>query len=417
MPGTGANLFLQRRHAPSWLDSIQAKVGFSLFLLVFLAIPAFLLMVQNKYLVLYYLIHPAIVSFGIYLLYRGKQYIGSLVIVLSVYAVFVWMASLVGFSQLTPLNWWIIALLPWVMFTEKQRAGLWFTTALPVVFSFALPYMPAGDSRLLPAEQDFIRQILRISVALGAFCCIYFLRSLYYQSERLRLQENEFYSNTLNAIPLPIIIKDGITLDYVFFNQAAQLTYDLNPKVKNNNTTTFSESCATTVSRLDQEVLRSVTYHIEPDENLVHQTGLHWHFRTYRVPLELKSSGRRLLICVSEDLRAIDHVLQKAQKNHEMLSHVYHVLSPLLFRFELGSNRLSYISPESHPQAEEEIPEELCRYLEYHLPRHHTQASEKPGYHHFSLGERAYDLFYGYLSGGQELTCIVIEARPRSGGT
>ncbi|MBX3721235.1 MAG: hypothetical protein KF713_05290 [Turneriella sp.] len=414
MPGTGANLFLQRRHAPSWLDSIQAKVGFSLFLLVFLAIPAFLLMVQNKYLVLYYLIHPAIVSFGIYLLYRGKQYIGSLVIVLSVYAVFAWMASLVGFSQLTPLNWWIIALLPWVMFTEKQRAGLWFTTALPVVFSFALPYMPAGDSRLLPAEQDFIRQILRISVALGAFCCIYFLRSLYYQSERLRLQENEFYSNTLNAIPLPIIIKDGITLDYVFFNQAAQLTYDLNPKVKNNNTTTFSESCATTVSRLDQEVLRSVTYHIEPDENLVHQTGLHWHFRTYRIPLELKSSGRRLLVTISEDLRALNLVMRKAQENKEMIGQVFHLLSPLFFHFALGIAKVTIATPAEWLKPWQGLELEIISYLEYHLPRHPIGTDDRAAPHRFPLAGRTFDLYYGALPQSGDIFGLVIPVRDNS---
>ena len=408
---------LSKRPRHTWTDALQVRVTFALLLLVVLAIPTFFLLVQNTRLIFYYLIYPPFVGLGLYLRYKGYTYLSGFVICLSVYAIVAWLAWLAGFDRVTHLSWWIISLLPWVMFSREQRFGTAIMTLVPVAASLATPYLPPHDSPLIAAEREFVLQILRISVALGAFSCVYFLREKLFEAEELRVLENEFYHDTLHAIPLPIIIKDGITLDFLFFNKAAQLTYDLKPGVVNSNDTTFSDASATAVSRLDKEVLRSVTYHIEADENLVHQTGLHWHFRTYRVPLELKSSGRRLLICVSEDLRAIDHVLQKAQKNHEMLSHVYHVLSPLLFRFELGSNRLSYISPESHPQAEEEIPEELCRYLEYHLPRHHTQASEKPGYHHFSLGERAYDLFYGYLSGGQELTCIVIEARPRSGGT
>lgn len=414
MPGTGANLFLQRRHAPSWLDSIQAKVGFSLLLLVFLTIPAFLLMVQNRYLLWYYLIYPISASLGLYLLSRGKQYIASLIIVLSVYGVVVWLFSLIGFTPVVHLKWWIIALLPWVMFNEKQQAGLWFTSALPVAFSFVAPFLQSGGSVLLPAEQDFIRQILRISVALGAFICIYFLRQHYYASERLRVQENEFYSNTLNAIPLPIIIKDGITLDYVFFNQAAQLTYDLNPKVKNNNTTTFSESCATTVSRLDQEVLRSVTYHIEPDENLVHQTGLHWHFRTYRIPLELTSSGRRLLVTISEDLRALNLVMRKAQENKEMIGQVFHLLSPLFFHFALGIEKVTIATPAEWLKPWQGLELEIISYLEYHLPRHPMGTDDRAAPHRFPLAGRTFDLYYGALPQSGDIFGLVIPVRDNS---
>ena len=251
----GTNIFLKRRGGPAWHDTIQAKVGFSLLLLVFLAIPAFLLMVQNRVLLFYYLIYPLTASAGIYLRYRGRDYLSSIIIVLSVDGVVVWLASLTGFTPHSPLTWWILALLPWVMFSEQQRFGLTLMCALPLGLSFAIPYFPPVQSPLLPAEQEFIRQILRISVALGAFSCIYYLRKHYLESEKLRVLENEFYSNTLNAIPLPIIIKDGITLDYIFFNKAAQLTYDLRPAAPNSNSTTFSESCAALVSRLDQEVL------------------------------------------------------------------------------------------------------------------------------------------------------------------
>ncbi len=414
-PGhSGANLFLRRRQAASWIDNLQAKVGFSLLLLVFLAIPAFLLMVQNKYLVIYYLVYPAAASLGLYLRYRGQEYLGSVITVLSVYAVVVWMASLIGFSQVEILNWWILALLPWVMFTEKQRVGLWITSALPLVFSFFVPLMPAPESPLLPAEQDFIRQILRISVALGAFSCIYFLRQYYFDSERLRILENEFHSNTLNAIPLPIIIKDGITLDYIFFNQAAQLTYDLNPKTHNSNTTTFSESCAATVSRLDQEVLRSVTYHIEPDENLVHQTGLHWHFRTYRIPLELKSSGRRLLVTVSEDLRALNLVMRKAQENKEMIGQVFHLLSPLFIHFASGIEKVTIANPTEWLVPWQGLELEIINYLEYYLPRHPVSGGETRGAHRFPLAGRSFDLYCGQLPHSSDVFGLVIPARDNS---
>jgi hypothetical protein len=403
---SGANLFLRRRRMPSWHDSIQAKVGFSLLLLVFLAIPAFLMMVQNKYLMFYYLIYPAAAATGLYLRSRGRDYASSFIIVLSVYGVVLWMASLVGFSRVTRLNWWVIALLPWVMFSERQRIGLWLTATLPILFSFLIPYLPTTVSPLLPAEQEFIKQILRISVALGAFSCVYYLRQHYLESERLRVLENEFYSNTLNAIPLPIIIKDGITLDYVFFNQAAQLTYDLKPAQQNSNATTFSESSAAMVSRLDQEVLRSVAYHIEPDENLVHQTGLHWHFRTYRIPLELKSSGRRLLIAVSEDLRALNLVMRKAQENKEMLGQILHLISPLLVRYSFVTERLTLLNPPESPNAADEV----WTYLEYYLAR--TSATERLlATHRFQLSGRIFLLYYGPLPDSPDLGGLVVELR------
>jgi len=396
---------------PQWFESMQAKVGLSLLLLVFLAIPAFLLMVQNRYLLLYYLVYPVAASAGLYLHARGRTYSGSLVLVLSVYGVVVWMASLVGYARVTELNWWIIALLPWVMFTERQRFGLYATSALPVLFSFAIPYLPQTASPLLPAEQDFIKQILRVSVALGAFSCIYYVRRFYLDSERLRVLENEFYSNTLNAIPLPIIIKDGITLDYIFFNQAAQLTYDLKPRSPNSNTTTFSESCAAAVSRLDQEVLRSVTYHIEPDENLVHQTGLHWHFRTYRIPLELSSSGRRLLITVSEDLRALNLVMRKAQENKELIAQVFHLLSPLFIHFASGIEKVTIANPAEQLSAWEGIEKELLAYLEFYLPRNPVPEGKHSLAHRFSVSGHEFDLYYSRLPQARDIFGIIVAAR------
>lgn len=410
MPGT-TRFLLAKRSERQWADAIQVKVGFSLLLLVILAVPTFLLLVQNSRLILYYLLYPPVPAFGLYLRYRGYEYLSSFLIVLSVYGVVTWMAWLAGFERVSLLSWWIIALLPWVMFSQKQRAGLAITTLMPVAFSFFTPYLPHYESPLLPAEREFILQILRISVALGAFSCIYFLREKLFESEKLRVLENEFYHDSLHAIPLPIIVKDGITLDYIFFNEAAKLTYDLTPGMLNSNATTFSASCAASVSKLDQEVLRSVTYHIEPDENLVHQTGLHWHFRTYRIPLELRSSGRRLLINVSEDLHAIDHVLRKAQKSGEILDHVYHLISPVLFRFDISAEKISFVKPDTLTTPAPLLSLELENYLQYFLSRNHQAASATPAHHRFSLGNRSFDLFFGYLSGGSELTGVLTEAR------
>lgn len=410
MPGT-TRFLLAKRSAGQWTDAIQVKVGISLLLLVILAVPTFLLLLQNSALLLYYSFYPALTGLGLYLRYRGYEYLSSATIVLSVYAVVTGLAWLAGFDRVSLLSWWIIALLPWVMFSQKQRAGLAIMTILPVAFSFTVPYLPHYESPLLPAEREFVLQILRISVALGAFSCIYFLREKLHESEKLRVLENEFYHDSLHAIPLPIIIKDGITLDYIFFNQAAQLTYDLTPGAPNSNATTFSPSCAASVSRLDQEVLRSVTYHIEADENLVHQTGLHWHFRTYRIPLELKSSGRRLLINVSEDLRAIDHVLRKAQKSGELLDHVYQLISPVLFRLDIPTEKISFVYPESLSAPAPQLSAELENYLQYYLSRNHGMAATAPGYHNFTLGNRSFDLFFGYLNAGNTLTGVLTEAK------
>lgn len=408
MPGT-AKFLLSTRSKRLWMDSIQVKVGWSLLLLVILAIPTFLILVHNRTLIFYFLIYPPTVAFGLYLRYRGYEYLSSFVIVLAIYGVVAWLAWLAGFDRVTNLSFWIIALLPWVMFTRAQRTGLALLTLLPVLFSFIVQYLPLYDTPLLPAERDFILQILRISVAVGAFSCVYFLREEYHEAERLRILENEFYRNTLNAMPLPIIIKDGITLDYVFFNQAAQLTYDLRPGAPNTNVTTFSESCAAAVSRLDREVMRSVAYHIEPDENLVHQTGLHWHFRTYRIPLELRSSGRRLLINVSEDLRALDHVMRKTQNDNEVLDHLYRLIAPVLFRFDISSEKIALIEPGKTERATEALSEELAKYLTYYLSHNHATATSNTGYHRFPLGNRVFDLFFAYSIGTDELTGVVIE--------
>ncbi len=410
MPGT-TRFLLSKRAERQWTDAIEVKVGFSLLLLVILAIPTFLLLVQNSILILYYLIYPPVPAFGLYLRYRGYAYLSSFLIVLSVYTVVSWMAWLAGFDRVSLLSWWIIALLPWVMFSQKQRAGLAILTILPLAFSFIVPYLPYYESPLLPAERDFILQILRISVGLIAFSCVYFLREKLHESERLRVLENEFYHDSLHAIPLPIIIKDGITLDFIFFNQAAQLTYDLKPGIANSNATTFSPSCAAAVSKLDQEVLRSVTYHIEADENLVHQTGLHWHFRTYRIPLELRSSRRRLLINVSEDLRAIDHVLRKAQKNGEILDHVYHLISPVLFRLDIPTEKITFVQPETLSNPALQLSAELENYLQYYLSRNHNHAAAAPGYHNFTLGNRSFDLFFAYLNTGSALMGVLTEAK------
>lgn len=410
MPGT-TRFLLTKRSERQWTDAIQVKVGISLLLLVILAIPTFLLLLQNSILLLYYSFYPVLTAFGLYLRYRGYEYLSSVMIVLSVYAVVTGLAWLAGFDHVSLLSWWIIALLPWVMFTPKQRAGLTLMTLLPVVFSFILPHIPHYQSPLLPAEREFVLQILRISVALGAFSCVYFLREKLHESEKLRVLENEFYHDSLHAIPLPIIVKDGITLDFIFFNEAAKLTYDLKLGMPNSNATTFSASCAASVSKLDQEVLRSVTYHIEPDENLVHQTGLHWHFRTYRIPLELRSSGRRLLINVSEDLRALDHVLRKAQKNGEILDHVYQLISPVLFRFDISAERISFVAPDTLTAPAPQLSAELGNYLQYYLSRNHLAATTTLVHHSFSLGNRSLDLFFGYLSGGSELTGVLTEAR------
>lgn len=409
MPGTTRFLLAQRTDR-QWTDAIPVKVGFSLLLLVILAVPTFLLLVQNSKLILYYLLYPPVPAFGLYLRYRGYEYLSSILIVVSVYAVVTWMAWLAGFDRVGLLSWWIIALLPWVMFSQKQRAGLTILTTLPVAFSFFVHYLPHYESPLLVAERDFMLQILRISVGLGAFSCIYFLREKLHETEKLRVLENEFYHDSLHAIPLPIIIKDGITLDFIFYNQAAQLTYDLKRDGVNSNASTFSTSCAAAVSRLDQEVLRSVTYHIEADENLVHQTGLHWHFRTYRIPLELKSSGRRLLIFVSEDLRAIDHAIRKAQKSGEILDHVYHLMSPVLFRFDVSAGKISFMKPETLSVPATDLSGEMQNYLQYYLSRNHSIASATPGQHSFTLDNRAFNLFFGYLRAGSELTGVLTES-------
>jgi hypothetical protein len=403
------NFIFRQDQEISWMDSIQAKVAVSLILLVFLAIPGFFLMLQNASLILYYLVYPAMSALGLYLIYRGKKQWGSAVVTLSVYGVVAWMASLVGIATISKLNWWIISLLPWVMFEKHQRMGLITVSLIPIIFSFYAPYIPETASSLLPAEREFLRQILRISVALGAFSCLFFLRQAYYELKDRRRLENEFFSNTLNSIPLPIIIKDGITLDFLFFNTAAQLTYDLNPVAQNSNRSIFSESSAASISRLDQEVLRSITYHIEPDENLVHQSGLHWHFRTYRIPFQLHSNGRRLLISISEDLRALKLMTRRAEERNEILGLIFRLSSPLIVRFDRKTKTISVVNPSETMESWQAIKEGVTEYLERYLLQKGESLTRSTDIHRFTLQNRRFDFYHALDENGAIIQGMVME--------
>ncbi|HNA78983.1 MAG TPA: hypothetical protein PKM44_04290 [Turneriella sp.] len=396
-----ARIFLSEIRPQHWFETVPARVSFSLLLLVFLAIPTFLLLVNDARLLLYYSIYPLTALFSVYLRYKGREYLSSLVMVLSVYGVVLWMCWLIGFAQVNELKLWIIALLPWVMFGESHRLSLAVLSLVPVTFSLTLRFLPEIHSPLFPAEREFVAQMLKISVGMGAFSCVYYLRQQFTTAEKKRILENEFYSNTLNNIPLPIIIKDGITLDYIFYNSAAALTFDLKPGYRHSNQTTFSETCAAAVSRIDHDVLRSVTYHIESDENLVHQTGLTWHFRTYRIPLELRSSGRRLLITVSEDLRAINILLRKAEETHSTLASIVSLVSPLLIRFDRRGQKVHTVQSGTG-----DLPSDILAYLEFFFSRNQAQATG--GQHSFELGNQRFLLCYGPVPRQEDLHGVVI---------
>lgn len=388
-----ARVLLAEIREPQWHETVAARVSFSLALLVFLAIPTFVLLVNDTSLLLYYSLYPVLVAFSLYLRYRRYDYWASLTMTLSVYGVVSWLAWLTGLSRVSELELWIVALLPLVLFDSSSRLTTGFLAVLPVGFSFSLGFLPPLHSPLLPAERDFIAQMLKISVAMGAFSCVYYLRRQYIAANEKRSLENEFYSHTLNSIPMPIIIKDAITLDYVFYNDAAAMTFDLRPGLRHSNQTTFSESCAAAVSRLDYEVLRSVTYHIEPDENLVHSTGLTWHFRTYRIPLELKSNGRRLLVTVSEDLRAVNLLLRRAEETQKLLNQVMELSAPLLVRYDHRQRKVHTVEAGSPPSGHAE----LGAYLEFFFSRNPISTT---GQHLFQLGAQRYLLFYGQGGAG-----------------
>lgn len=401
-----ARVFLAGVREPQWHETVAARVSFSLALLIFLAIPTFLLLVNDTSLLLYYSLYPVLVVFSLYLRYRRYDYWASLIMTLGVYGVVSWLAWLTGLSRVSELELWIVALLPLVLFDNSSRLTTGLLAVLPVGFSFSLGFLPESHSPLLPAERDFIAQMLKISVAMGAFSCVYYLRRQYIAADEKRSLENEFYSHTLNSIPMPIIIKDAITLDYVFYNDAAAMTFDLRPGLRHSNQTTFSESCAATVSRLDYEVLRSITYHIEPDENLVHSTGLTWHFRTYRIPLELKGNGRRLLVTVSEDLRAVNLLLRRAEETQKLLNQVMELSAPLLVRYDHLQRKVHTVEAGSPSSGHGE----LGAYLEFFFSRNPISTT---GQHIFQLGAQRYLLFYGQGgSGDVEGMVIALHGEP-----
>ncbi|HRP68761.1 MAG TPA: hypothetical protein PLY93_04460, partial [Turneriella sp.] len=294
-------LLRPRQTASQWFDDVASKVTLALFTLIVLAIPSFFLILQNKYLLLYYIAYPTTMGLALYLRTLKKECLSSIVTIIGVYGVVVWLAVLVDIKSISYLVWWIISLLPWVLFTEKQRVWLLLTAALPILFSFLSTSIPLPQSPILPAEQDFLRQMLHISVALGAFSCIYFLKSALNQSEKQRTLENELYNLCFNSIPLPVIIKDAITLEYIYFNTAAQMTFGLSQDRLYSNAILFSESCATHISLLDRDTLKTMAYHIESEERLEYiNSEIYWRFRTYRIPLLLQESRRRILLTVYE---------------------------------------------------------------------------------------------------------------------
>jgi len=373
-----------------WHSKVHARVGITLVLLVFLAIPTFFIILQKSQLVYYYLLYPAFASLGLWLMARGKSYVGSIVLVLSIYGVVMWLSWHIGILEVNRLKWWIIALLPWVMFDESRRITTFFLSALPVVFSFFTHYLPINHAMLLPAEQDFLRQILRVSVAIGAFSCIYFLRKAYYEAHRTQSVQSEFNTRILDAIPLPLIIKDGITLEYIFFNEAAQLTFDLKKKILNTNHTTFSPETAASITRVDHEVLKTGGYHVKPDETFLHTTGIQWMFRTYRIPVELKASERRLLIFIAEDLLALDLVTRRAAQDRASLDEIRGFLNPVLFHFTPETGALSF--PLSENDLRESAAEKILgEYLEFTLTR--LSAENGNPMQSFSLSGRTYRMF------------------------
>lgn len=398
---SGARNFLSAIRPARWFETVPAKVSLSLLLLVTLAIPAFLLLVQEARLLLYYAGYPVAALFSFYLRYRGREHLSSVIMILSVYGVVFWMCWLIGFAQVNELKLWILALLPWVMFSEQQRISVTLLSLIPVALSLSLRFLPEIPSPLYPAEREFVAEMLKISVAVGAFSCVFYLRQQHTTTERKRVLENEFYSNMLNSIPLPIVIKDAITLDYVFFNSAAELTFDLQAGQRHSNQTTFTEACASAVSRLDHDVLRSVTYHVEPDESLVHQTGLTWHFRTYRIPLELRSSGRRLLMTLNEDLKAVNTILRRAEEAQRTLSGIMTLCSPLLVRYDGEKQKLFILAaPAGLPTGE------INAYLEFFFSR--GLALPAAGQHSFQLGGTRYIVFYGQLAQDSDLHGMVL---------
>ncbi|MBV6493130.1 MAG: hypothetical protein LDLANPLL_01145 [Turneriella sp.] len=282
------------------LDSIAIKVTFALFTLILLAIPSFFFIFKNISLLAYYAVYPLLLTLGLYLRFRKKEYLSGLVTIVGVYAVVFWISILSNIQQTSHLMWWIISLLPWVLFTDRQKVGLVVTALLPIVFSFFIGEINLPKSPLVPAEQDFVRRLLYISVAVGAFACIFFQRQSLSAIEHARAEENDFLVTAFETIPFPILVKDGITLEIISFNSAAKDIFGLSPEKTYSNTDIFTARSAAAVSVLDNETMQSMAYHVEEKEHLESISGMHLYLRSSRIPLILKKSGRRLLFWVFE---------------------------------------------------------------------------------------------------------------------
>lgn len=389
-----------------WFTSVPALVSFVLLSLVILIIPIALLLVHTSWVLLWYAGYPLLIALSLFLRYKKFYYFSSILAIVGVYGILVWLMWLMGFEKATPLMCWVVALLPWVLFDDERTVTAIFLSAFPVAFSFVVHDLPKGERILFPAEQELVKQILNISIALGAFSCIYALRRQYWRLKKRRSIESEFYSTILDSIPLPIIIKDGVTLEYVYFNEAAELTYDLARGSIQSNKTTFAEASATAVSTLDREALRSVSFHLEGEESLVHQTGLVWKFRTYRIPLQIQSSGRRLLVTISEDLRAMQLLMEQAEENRAFTQKMTHLLLPLVLRFDPLTQHLAVLRS-LHPRFENNFLRQSVinyieeRFVEQGIPSAATQ-------HLFQIDGARYIVFYGKLPQSEDCHAVVL---------
>ncbi|MCX7633357.1 MAG: PAS domain-containing protein [Turneriella sp.] len=380
---------------------MASRISFVLFILVAAMLPGFLLVIQDRSLFFYYLVYPAAITYSIYLRYRQHTYAANLLLVIAINAVVVWLIWLSNPQRNEPLRLWILSLLPWVIFEEPLSFTLVFCSLVPVIISLLLSTIELKQSPLLPAEQDFVRQMLGISLAVGAFASIYFLRRQFFRAKQDLTLERAFYLYALNTIPLPIIVKDGITLDFVFWNRAAALTFGLPEERRVSNYTLFTDWCAAAISQLDHEVLRGESVHIEPEEHLMDKNGVAWHFRTYRVPLRLPGTGRKLLLSISEDLRAINKLLQHAEEVQKILSGFVALAQPIFVRYGIAGQELEFMHWGAAPAATDA---EFNRYLVSFF----SALQEANGRHRFQIAGQDYLLFYGKTTEKSTIAGIII---------
>jgi len=295
----------------------------------------------------YYAIFPPLVILAFIFHLKGRTYLSSLLLVLSTYAVYVWFSWLLHFSHYLILHWVVVAVMPFVIFSLSRwkTIGILSLSAISMLVIFSW-LRKNTQSSLFEGEQARLFDLLTLVTGLGAFMFVFFLKRDYEGKYRQLNEEQSFFQQMFDSIPLPIIIKDGITLEYLYYNTAAELTFGIPHGDKITNNDVFISLSASSISQLDRQTLLKGGTSLQQEEIMVMKDGLQWTFRSYRLPLTVSFLKRTFLLHMTEDLHA-STFNQKKQARLDALNLVFEKFPLLVFKIDFAKDQIEFLTQSS----------------------------------------------------------------------